>query len=65
MKRECRKLVQKEYMTRQKWVGKAIHWELCKKVKFNHTANRYMDKPESILENETHKIGILKYKWIT
>ena len=33
-----------------------IHWELYKRLKFDHTAKWYMHKPESILENETHKI---------
>ena len=33
-----------------------IHWELCKKFKFNHTTKWYTHKPESILENETHKL---------
>ena len=32
------------------------HWQLCKKLKFNHTIKQYMHKPESVLENETHKI---------
>ena len=27
---ECSKLAQREYKTRPDWVGKAIHWELCK-----------------------------------
>ena len=27
---ECSKLVQKEYKTRHDWVGKVIHWEMCK-----------------------------------
>ena len=35
---ECCKLVKKEYKTRHDWVGKVTHWELCKKLKFNHTA---------------------------
>ena len=47
---------QKVYKTRHNWVGKVIHWELCKKLKFYFTINWYMHKPESILENETHKI---------
>ena len=34
---ECRKLAQKEYKTRHDWVGKVIHWEMCKKFKFDHT----------------------------
>ena len=33
---ECSKLVQKEYKTRHNWVGKVIHWEMCKKFKFDH-----------------------------
>ena len=31
---EPNKLVQKEYQTRHNWVGKVIHWELCKKFRF-------------------------------
>ena len=33
-----------------------IHWELCKKLKFDHTTKQYMQKPESVLENEMQKI---------
>ena len=33
---------QKEYKTRHDWVDKVIHWELCKKLKFNHTKKWYM-----------------------
>ena len=53
---ECSKLAQREYKTRHDWVGKVIHWELCKKINFDHTKKWYMHKPESVLENETHKI---------
>ena len=52
---ECRKLAQKEYKTRHDWVGKVIHRELCKKLKFDHTNKWYMPNPESIVENETPK----------
>ena len=34
---ERSKLEQKKYKTRHDWVGKVIHWELCKKFKFDHT----------------------------
>ena len=34
---ECNKLAQKEYKTRYDWMGKVIHLELCKKLKFDHT----------------------------
>ena len=53
---ECSKLALKEYKTRLDWLEKVIHWELCKRLNFNHTTKRYMHKPESVLENETHKI---------
>ena len=36
---ECSKLAQKEYKTRHDWAGKVIHWEMCKKFKFDHTNN--------------------------
>ena len=50
---ECSKLVPKEYKTSHSWVGKVIHWELCKKFKFEKTNLRYS---ESVLENEMHKV---------
>ena len=63
---ECSKLVQKEYYIWHDWVGKVIHWELCKELKFKHTTKWYMHKAESVMDNETHKFsGILKYKRIT
>ena len=31
-------------------------WELCKKLKFDHTNKWHMHNPESVLENETHKL---------
>ena len=54
--RECGKLVQKEYKTRYDWVGKVIHWEMCKKFKFDNTNKWYMHKPASVLENNTRKL---------
>ena len=41
---------------RHDWVGKVTHWELCKKLKFEHTNQWYMYNPESFLENEMHKL---------
>ena len=35
---------------------KVIHWKLNKAVKFGHVDKCYMYKPESLQENETHKI---------
>ena len=51
------KLAHKEYKTRYDWVGKAVHWELCKRLNpFDHTTKWYMHKPESVPKNGTHKI---------
>ena len=54
--RECSQLVQKVFKIRYNWMRKVIHWELCKKLKFDHTIKWYLHKTESVLENETHKI---------
>ena len=53
---KCSKFAPKEYKTRHKWVERGIHWELCKKLKFDHTNKWYMYNPESVLGNKTHKI---------
>ena len=34
---DCSKLAERGYKTRQDWVEKVIHWELCKKQKFDET----------------------------
>ena len=49
-------LVQKEYKIRHDWVGKVIHWELCKTFKFDHTNKWYIRKPAAVQENEAHKL---------
>ena len=45
----------KEYDTRNDLKGKVIHQELCKKYKFDHSNNWYMNNLECILENEAYK----------
>ena len=47
---------QREYKARHDWVGKVIHWEMCKKFKFDHTKKWYMHNPAPVLENDTHKL---------
>ena len=42
---ECSKLEQKEYKTKHNWVSKVIHWEMCKKFKFDHTNKWYTHNP--------------------
>ena len=48
--------MQKGYKTRHDWFGKVIHWELCKKLKFDFITKWYMHKQEYVLKNETHRI---------
>ena len=42
--------------TRHDWVGKVIHWEMCKKFKFDHTNKWYMHNPVPVRENDMHKL---------
>ena len=50
------KLAQKEYKTRHDWVGKVIHWEMCKKFKFDHTNKWNMHNPAPVQGNNTYKL---------
>ena len=53
---KCSKLAPKEYEARNDWVGKVIYWNLCEKLKFDHTNEWYMHNTESVQENEMHKV---------
>ena len=53
---ECSKSAQNEYKTRNDWIDKVIHWEMCKKFKFDHTNKWYMHNPAPVLENDTHEL---------
>ena len=54
--RECSKLAQREYKARHDWVGKVIHWGMCKKFKFDHNNKWYIHNPAIVLENDSHKL---------
>ena len=41
---------------RHDWVVKVIHWEMCKKFKFDHANKWYMHNPAPVLENDTRKL---------
>ena len=56
---ECWKLAQEKYKTRHDWVGKRIPWELCKKLKFDHTNKWFTLNKESVLGKETHKLTVI------
>ena len=51
-----KRIAQKECKTKHDWMGKMIHWELCKKLKFDYTNKSYMHNTKSVVENETHKL---------
>ena len=53
---ECRKLAHKEYKATHDRMGKVIHWEMCKKFKFDHANKWYMHNPAPVLENDTQKL---------
>ena len=53
---ECSKLAQRKYKARHDCVGKVIHWEMCKKFKFDHTNKWYMHNSAPVLENDSHKL---------
>ena len=61
---EFSKLAQKENKTRHDWVGKVIHCEMCKKMKFDHTNKWYMHSPAPA-ENVTHINSYGTYTRIT
>ena len=48
--------MRKDYTAIQDWVGKTIHWELCKIFKVEHDNKRYMHKPGSVQDKVMHKI---------
>ena len=63
---ECSKLTQKEYETKQDWMVKVIHWELCKKFQFDHNATWCIHKPELCERMRPVKSsGTSSYKQIT
>ena len=34
-------------------MGKAIHWEMCKKFRFDHANKWYVHNPAPVLDNDT------------
>ena len=53
---ECRKLARKEYKSEHDWVGKVIHWEMCRKFQFDQKNKWYMHNPAHVPENDSHKL---------
>ena len=41
---------------RHDWVGKVIHWKMCKKFKFEHTNKWYTHNPAPVIQHDMHKL---------
>ena len=50
------KWARKEYKARHDWIGKVIHWEMCRKFQFDHWNKWYMHNPVPVIENDSHKL---------
>ena len=63
---ECPMLAQREYKRKHDWVGRKIHWEVCRKMVFDVNEKWYKHEPEKVVENDSWKMdyGILQYKLI-
>ena len=68
---ECSKLAQKEYKARHDWVGKVIHWEMCKIVEIAVTADHTINLKESEkkdnyldLARELKKLSNMKVRFV-
>ena len=56
---KLRKMQQISTESVQDWVGKVIHWEFCKKFKFDRTTEWYMHKVEF-----SQRMRRIKFSWI-
>ena len=59
---ECPMLTQREYQKRHDWVGRKIHWEVCRKTGFDVNEKWYKHEPEKMIFGRYY--GILQYKLI-
>ena len=53
---ECSKMAQKEYKRRHDWIGRKVHWEVCRKYGIDTKDRWYEHEPQSACENEEYKI---------
>ena len=49
-------LAQREYKRRHDWVGRKIHWEVCRKSGFDVNEIWYKHEPEKVVQNDSWKI---------
>ena len=53
---ECSKMAQREYKRRHDWVGRRVHWDVCKKYGIVLNDKWYQHEPGSVIENDKCKI---------
>ena len=53
---ECPILAQREYKRRHDWVGRKIHWEVCRKIGFDENEKWYKHKPQKVVQNDSWMI---------
>ena len=54
---ECSKLAQREYKRRYHWVGRKIHWEICRKSDLDVNEKWYKHEAEKVVENHSWKVS--------
>ena len=58
---ECPKLVQKEFKRRHDWIGRRIHWEICR-ANGVHVKPKWYDQNRSLRMTHVKSFGILLYR---
>ena len=53
---ECSKMAQREYKRRHDWVGRRVHWDVCRKYGIEVKDKWYQQEPGSVIENKKCKI---------
>ena len=53
---ESLKLTQREYKRRHDWVGRRIHWDICRANGTHLKSKWYEHQPEAVIENDSCKI---------
>ena len=53
---ECSKMAQREYKRRHDWVGRRVHWDVCKKYGIEVNDKWYQHEPGPVIENDRCKI---------
>ena len=54
--RECPKLAQKEYKRIHDWIGRRIHWKICRANGIHVKSRWYEHQTEAVIENDSCKL---------